>query len=72
MRAARTGFSSYLLSTEVFEYGEFSLEFDHLALRERLEDDWLVDVGFGDSFIRPLKLTSGEAQVQRGLPIPAG
>ncbi len=59
------GFQVDLLSAEVFEGGTFSPEFDHLALRVRMEDDWLADVGFGDSFIRPLKLTSGEEQVQR-------
>lgn len=60
------GFQVDLLSAEVFEDGTFSPEFDHLVLRVRLEVDWLADVGFGDSFIRPLKLTLGEEQVQRG------
>lgn len=29
---------------------------DHLALEVELEESWLVDVGFGDSAIRPLRL----------------
>lgn len=58
------GFDVDLLSAEVFEDGEFSPEFDHLALRVKLEDDWLVDVGFGDSFVRPLKLNESNKQIQ--------
>jgi N-hydroxyarylamine O-acetyltransferase len=33
---------------------------DHLCLMVALEDEWLVDVGFGDSFTSPLRLNSGE------------
>lgn len=58
------GFKVDLLSAEVFEDGEFSPEFDHLALRVKLEEDWLVDVGFGDSFVRPLKLNDDSEQNQ--------
>jgi len=31
-------------------------EFDHLTLRVDLEEPWLADVGFGDSFLEPLHL----------------
>jgi len=60
------GFQVDLLSAEVFEEGRFSPEFDHLALRVRLMEDWLVDVGFGDTFVRPLKLFESGEQVQSG------
>ena len=60
------GFQVDLLSAEVFDDGEFSPEFDHLALRVRLEEDWLVDVGFGDSFARPLRLSENGEQIQNG------
>jgi N-hydroxyarylamine O-acetyltransferase len=33
----------------------------------RLEDEWLVDVGFGDNFLKPLRLRDGEEQVQAGV-----
>ena len=33
--------------------GRFSPEFDHLTLLVKLEERWLVDVGFGDSFTTP-------------------
>jgi len=58
------GFQVDLLSAEVFEEGEFSPEFDHLAILVKLEEDWLVDVGFGDSFVKPLKLFESGEQVQ--------
>ena len=60
------GFQVDLLSAEVYENGEFSPQFDHLALRVRLEEDWLVDVGFGDSFVRPLRLSENDEQIQNG------
>jgi N-hydroxyarylamine O-acetyltransferase len=44
--------------------GGFSPEYDHLTLLiHRLSGaDWLVDVGFGDSFLRPLRF---EAEIQQ-------
>jgi N-hydroxyarylamine O-acetyltransferase len=61
------GFKVDLLSARVYENGEFGPELDHLTLRVRLEDDWLVDVGFGDNFLRPLRLFETGAQVQSGV-----
>jgi N-hydroxyarylamine O-acetyltransferase len=43
------------------------MEFDHLALRVDLEDPWLADVGFGESFVEPLPLTENVETVQRGM-----
>ena len=37
-------------------------EFDHLALRVDLDQPWLVDVGFGESFLEPLRLVPGTEQ----------
>lgn len=58
------GFKVDLLSARVYDNGGYSPEFDHLILRVRLEEDWLVDVGFGDSFLKPLRLQDGGEQVQ--------
>src|ERR1051325_11613732 len=44
--------------------GGFGPIFDHMALMVTLEERWLVDVGFGDSFLEPLRLDSREDQVQ--------
>lgn len=35
---------------------------DHLTIEVRLDEAYLVDVGFGDSFIRPLRLNDGGPQ----------
>ncbi len=39
------------------ESGGFSPEFDHMTLLVGLKDPWLVDVGFGDSFTEPKRLS---------------
>lgn len=36
--------------------GALGIPFDHLALMVDLEERWLADVGFGDSFVEPLRL----------------
>jgi N-hydroxyarylamine O-acetyltransferase len=36
--------------------GGFDPDFDHMALLVQLEQRWLADVGFGDSFREPLRL----------------
>jgi N-hydroxyarylamine O-acetyltransferase len=38
--------------------GSFSPEFDHMLLKVTLDESWLADVGFGDSFVNPLPLQS--------------
>lgn len=59
------GFKVTLLSARVpHEDGSESPEFDHLALRVDLESPWLADVGFGDSFVDPLRLETGTEQTQ--------
>ena len=35
---------------------EFGPLFDHMALLVTLEDQWLADVGFGDSFVEPFRI----------------
>jgi N-hydroxyarylamine O-acetyltransferase len=42
----------------------FGPPFDHMALVVSLEQRWLVDVGFGDSFREPLLLDQGGEQQQ--------
>jgi N-hydroxyarylamine O-acetyltransferase len=42
----------------------FGPEFDHLALLVDLDERWLVDVGFGDSFLEPLRLDSRDVTIQ--------
>lgn len=59
------GFEVTMLSAEVANAdGSFSQPFDHMALLVQLEQRWLVDVGFGDSFLEPLLLDDANEQVQ--------
>ena len=62
------GFHLTLLSARVARAnGGEGPEFDHLTLRVDLERPWLADVGFGDSFVDPLRLEAGTEQAD-----PAG
>jgi N-hydroxyarylamine O-acetyltransferase len=60
------GFRVTLLSAGVHgKDGAFGPEFDHLLLRVDLDEPWLADVGFGDSFLEPLRLAES-VQEQHG------
>lgn len=57
-----TGFEVSMISGRVFNGRKIGAEFDHLALLVTLdEQQWLVDVGFGDFSLQPLQL-NGEVQ----------
>jgi N-hydroxyarylamine O-acetyltransferase len=61
------GFQVTLLSAEVARpEGGFGIPYDHMALLVEIDgpegDRWLADVGFGDSFLRPLPLSPGWEQ----------
>jgi len=59
------GFQVEMLAAGVaHREGGFGPIFDHMALAVNLAERWLVDVGFGDSFLEPLLLDSREEQVQ--------
>ena len=59
------GFDVVMLAAGVAKRdGEFGPVFDHMTLMVTLAERWLVDVGFGDSFLEPLLLDSREDQVQ--------
>jgi N-hydroxyarylamine O-acetyltransferase len=57
------GFTVTLLSARVPRPGGgLGPEFDHLCLRVDLDEPWLVDVGFGDSFREPVRLLHQEQE----------
>ena len=59
------GFEVTMLSAEVANaQGGFSPPFDHMTLMVKLEQRWLVDVGFGDCFTEPLPLDAASEQVE--------
>ncbi|HSE24832.1 MAG TPA: arylamine N-acetyltransferase [Pyrinomonadaceae bacterium] len=60
------GFDVSMLSAEVANAsGVFSQPFDHMTLMVQLDQRWLVDVGFGDSFLEPLLLDDTKEQPRR-------
>ncbi len=53
------GFRVSLLSAGVATPdGKIGPAFDHMLLRVDLDQPWLADVGFGDSFVEPIRLTN--------------
>jgi len=59
------GFNVKMLSAGVARTdGGFGPDFDHMTLMVSLEERWLVDVGFGDSFRQPLLIDRRDVQVQ--------
>ena len=55
------GFDVAMLSAQVANSeGVFGPDFDHMTLVVTLEETWLVDVGFGDSFLEPLRINQEE------------
>ena len=59
------GYNVSMLSAGVMnDKGEFGPDFDHMTLMVLLEDKWLVDVGFGDSFRQPLLIENRDEQSQ--------
>ena len=59
------GFEVAMLSAEVANAdGVFGPAFDHMTLVVSLEQRRLVDVGFGDSFLEPLRLDEPGEQLQ--------
>ena len=60
----KAGYESKRISARVSDgKGNFGQEFDHLAIITRIADEnYLVDVGFGDFFAEPIKFVLDEAQ----------
>jgi N-hydroxyarylamine O-acetyltransferase len=63
------GFDVDMLSARVSRPdGSFGPEFDHMLLLVRIDGQpWIADVGFGDSFVEPLRFRIDEEQRDRGL-----
>jgi N-hydroxyarylamine O-acetyltransferase len=56
------GFQVLMLSARVCGAdGSFGPEFDHMLLKVVLDEPWLADVGFGESFVDPIPLRAGGA-----------
>src|SRR6266403_543513 len=59
------GFDVTMLSARVANAeGVLGPDFAHMTLLVTLAERWLVDVGFGDSFLEPLRLDEESEQIQ--------
>jgi N-hydroxyarylamine O-acetyltransferase len=59
------GFEVEMLAAGVADQsGRFGPNFDHMTLLVKLDERWIADVGFGDSFLEPLRLDEPDEQVQ--------
>lgn len=60
----KLGFSVSMASARVYmpRMREFATEFDHMALLVDLKQIYLVDVGFGDAFFKPMRLPDGHIE----------
>lgn len=51
------GFECKIVSSKIYDKnGTLGPEFDHMSIIVKLEENWLLDVGYGDLFIEPLKI----------------
>ncbi len=62
------GFRVEMLSARVYNHSKQELgpEFDHMAILVHLDRDYLTDVGFGDSFRKPIRMPDGEIRDASG------
>lgn len=61
------GFKVSMLSARVARKSRgFSPDFDHMTLLVKLKHAWLADVGFGDSFTEPKRLSISRPQTDHG------
>lgn len=61
------GFKVQMLSARVANSdGSLGPDFDHMTLLVELDEPWIADVGFGESFMEPLRLNDPSDQIQNG------
>jgi len=57
------GYFVQMLSARVRHQGDgFGPDFDHMLLKVDLDEPWLADVGFGESFLNPLPFHAGGSE----------
>ena len=59
------GFEVALWSANVAGADGWGIDYDHMLLQVKLDEPWIADVGFGDSFLEPLRLVR-DAEQQQG------
>jgi len=58
----QVGFDVKMISARVYGKEKIGREFDHLFLKVNFGIAWLVDVGFGDNFLEPIRIEIGTKQ----------
>jgi N-hydroxyarylamine O-acetyltransferase len=54
------GFQSYLIASRIFDSdNNIGPEYDHMAVYVKTDKKYIVDVGFGDLFLKPLEINEG-------------
>ena len=60
------GFRVVTLSARVFDKGQPGSAFGHMVLMIEIEDRLIADVGFGESFLEPLRLDMDTETIEQG------
>lgn len=56
----KIGFKSKILAARIFDgQGNLGPEYDHMSIVVETDKKYLIDVGFGDLFIKPLEIRDG-------------
>jgi N-hydroxyarylamine O-acetyltransferase len=56
------GFDCCMVSSRIKDNEGYGPPFDHMSIIVKLDDNWLVDVGYGDLFIEPIKISTNSIQ----------
>jgi N-hydroxyarylamine O-acetyltransferase len=56
----KLGFASKIISSRIFDAsGNLGPEYDHMSIYVKTKKEYLVDVGYGDLFVRPIEIRNG-------------
>ena len=68
IKLSSSGFKSYLIAARIFDgHGNLGPEYDHMCIYVNTGKKYLVDVGFGDLFTKPLEIKDGTQSDGRNL-----
>ncbi len=61
---SKIGFQTKLVSARIYNENTIGPEYDHLAIITDLDTPWLIDVGYGDLFKKPLPIIPCSEQIE--------
>jgi N-hydroxyarylamine O-acetyltransferase len=56
------GYTASIISAQIVNEHQIGPAYDHMAIWVKLETDWLLDVGYGDLFTKPIEIKPGIIQ----------